>query len=253
MKKILVVLIFIIVSLSNNDNVYAQTDSTKVEYKQENIDSSDFSLRRKYKYLDIILKEEKNLFKIGIQPSVYYTERNFKLLPHIVFEKKISTEWSIIIEDIIEYSINNSVNTMIYNNYYLLKDKALKNSLNFGTRYYYGMKKSVQKKISGNNFNSNYFEFNVSSFPTIKKYDRTFKEQIDNDNYNLIPNSGTSISFDEFSTQVSWGVQRRLNNYSFIDAKFLVNCQPMINSRIRTGDWYIGINIIFGFGFNIKR
>lgn len=248
MKKVLILLIFIIVSISKNDNVFAQSDSIKVEYKQESIDSSDFAVRRKYKYLDIILKDEKNLIKVGIQPSILYTEMKFKITPHIIFEKKISPEWSIIFEDVVDFLIDNKFN----HNYYLSDNKVFKNTINFGTRYYYGMKKAIQKKISGNNFNSNYFEFNISG-PSIERYKKTYVAQFGTYNYRLIPFSGTEIKYFPSGANVSWGLQRRLNNYSFIDAKMVAGFSMDWDPSIGADPWYVGINIIFGFGHNIKR
>ncbi len=252
MKKTVILFFLLIIAFCKNENVYAQSDSLKVEYKQESIDSSDFAVRRKYKYLDIILKDEKNLIKVGLQPSILYTEMKFKIVPHIIFEKKISPEWSIIIEDVIEFSTDNNVigRSAGYNTD-LVESKVFKNTLNFGTRYYYGMKKAIQKKTSGNNFNSNYFELNVSSFPSIERYNNTFKEQIDMYNYKLTTSSGTYVSFDEFATQVSWGIQRRLSNYSFVDAKLYMNFVPL--PGMRSDSWKVGIDIIFGFGYNVKH
>lgn len=243
MKKVLILLIFVIISLCKNDNVFAQSDSLKVEYKQESIDSSDFAVRRKYKYLDIILKDEKNLIKIGVQPSIFYTDNTFELIPHLIFEKKISPAWSLIFDNEIGYSYNRFSNSSV-------NDKIFKFSLNIGTRYYYGINKAIQKKISGNNFNRNYFEFNITGFPSIQKYKKTYLESNGNGN-NTIPLSGTQITYLT-SAQISWGIQRRLSNYTFIDAKMLVgnNLQDYI---VDSGSqWFVGLNIIFGFGYNVK-
>mgnify|MGYP001562529349 CR=1 FL=1 len=253
MKKTVILFFLLIIAFCKNENVYDQSDSLKVEYKQESIDSSDFAVRRKYKYLDIILKDEKNLIKVGIQPSILYTEMKFKIVPHLIFEKKISPEWSIIIEDVIEFSTdNNVIGRSASFNTDLVKSKVFKNTINFGTRYYYGMKKAIQKKISGNNFNSNYFELNISGLPSISRYRDTYKKQIDMFNYEFITENGTYISYSP-SAQVSWGLQRRLNNYSFIDAKMLVGFSTEWDPNVGADPWYVGINIIFGFGYNVKH
>lgn len=251
MKKVLTLLVFVIVSLGKNENVFAQVDSVKVEYKQENKDSSDFFVRRKYKYLDILLKDEKNLMKLGIEPSIVYTEMKFKIFPHLVFEKKISPAWSVIFEDIIELSVDNRPSEHeISSDVYLMKDRLFKNTLNIGTRYYYGMKQAIQEKTSGNNFSSNYFELTLNGFPSVQRYNRTIKVYSDIDNFTLIQKKGTEVSY-EFSAQASWGIQRRLSNYSFVDAKLTANFCPL--PGFRTDNWYVGINIIFGFGYNVKR
>ena len=224
---------FSIIAFLKNGNIYAQSDSVKVEYKQESIDSSSFTNKFKYKYLDIKLKEEKNLLKIGIRPlSLELKERNVSINTYVIFEKKISPEWSVIFENAFVYEHFNSV-------------EQFSNSIDLGTRYYYGMKKAIQKKISGNNFNRNYFELMAYGIPSIdnmieKRQDGTFYQA-----------SGCRYSLFN-SAAISWGIQRRLNNYTFFDTKISAGYNFKTNKHYDEG-LFVGVSFIIGFGWNIKH
>lgn len=251
MKKLLLISSLFFTSFCSSNDVFAQSDSVKVDYKQESIDSTSFFQRRKYKYLDIKLKDEKNLFKLGFEPLLIYEESKFRIKTHLVFEKKIRTEWSFIFEDVIEFSIDNMVNNYGNNEYNLIKKRSLTNSINFGTRYYYGMNKSIREKTSGNNFNSNYFEFSLCSFPSFLRYKNTYSLPITQYTNKIYCQKDNLIDFEQVSTKIAWGIQRRLSNYLFVDAKLYTNFLAI--PGIGTGDWKVGVDIIFGFGYNIKR
>lgn len=245
MKKALSILIFITIFLGKNENISAQTESIKVEYKQESIDSSDYKLRRKYKYLDIIMKDEKNLFKIGVQNTMIFTENQIELMPHLIFEKKVSPAWSLVFDNEVGFNLTQD-DGVRYN------IKTYKYSLNIGTRYYYGIKKAIREKTSGNNFNHNYFEFNIAGFQYIEKSNGTLKSK-----YADNPNMSGSVYYHEMlsSIQISSGLQRRLSNYSFIDAKLTLGwggSRLNLHSNEPYTEWYAGLNLLFGFGYSAR-
>jgi hypothetical protein len=254
MKKLLLISSLFFVSFCSSNDVFAQSDSVKVEYKQESIDSTSFFQRRKYKYLDIKLKDEKNLIKLGVDPAIIYTEMRFNIKPRITFEKKINPSWSLIVEDVMEYLYSNDPRMLNEDDspVHICKESIFSNSFNIGTRYYYGMKKAIREKTSGNNLNGNYFELTINGFPTITHYnvDRFLEP-----NYPyvimLLPEKRTEI-YNYFSFRLSWGIQRRLSNFSFIDAKAFINYGDVVNSTYRTGPVSVGIDINIGFGYNIK-
>lgn len=251
MKKLLLISALFLVSFCNSNDILAQSDSVKVEYKQESVDSTNFFQRRKYKYLDIRLKDEKNLFKIGVDPLLIYEEMKFNIKTHIIFEKKIRTEWSLIFEDVVEFSIDNSVKDLDSPNDNLLKSRTLKNTINFGTRYYYGMKRAIREKTSGNNFNSNYFEFTLCAFPSFYRYNQTYSNWTDPQTNEIYRKKGSMLDFEQMVTKLSWGLQRRLGNYSFVDAKLYTKF--LIVPGLGSDNWGVGIDIVFGFGYNFKR
>jgi len=256
MKKVLVILILVIVSLCNNDKVCAQTDSSKVEYKQESPDSSDFFQRRKYKYLDIKLKDEKNLLKFGVDPAIIYTEMRFNIKPRITFEKKINASWSLIFEDVMDYTFDRSLRTSNVNDdpyVHVKKISRFSNSFNFGTRYYYGMKRGIREKTSGNNLNGNYFEFTMNGFPTITHYNDDYFVDPDSPFVIILKPEKRTETYNYFSLRLSWGIQRRLSNFSFIDAKAFINYGDVVNSSFRTGPVSVGLDINIGFGYSFKR
>lgn len=256
MKKLLLISALFLVSFCNSNDILAQSDSVKVEYKQESVDSTNFFQRRKYKYLDIVMKDEKSLIKAGIDPAIIYTEMRFNIKPRITFEKKVSPSWSLIFEDVMDYTFDRALRTSNVNDdpyVHVKKISRFSNSFNFGTRYYYGMKRGIREKTSGNNLNGNYFEFTMNGFPTITHY---------NDDYFVDPDSPYVIflkpgkrteTYNYFSLRLSWGIQRRLSNFSFIDAKAFINYGDVVNSTFRTGPLSVGLDINIGFGYNFKK
>jgi hypothetical protein len=229
MKNVLIISMFIVVIFYKNGNVYAQTDSIKVEYKQESIDSSDYAVRRNYKYLNISLKEERNLIKLGFKPFVMKYEDTYQLSTSFLFEKKLFPEWSVIAE--FQYSLV----------YYKSTSFSTARKLNIGARYYYGMNNKIQQGKNANNFNGNYFEVSVNSIPPFNT-SRTGAAPISERRP-----QGTAI-------QLSWGIQRRLNNFLFFDTKILGGCvlTPDIGFPMNPY-WFLGLDCTIGFGHNIKK
>ena len=185
MKKLLVVSVFLIIAFFRHEPAHAQKEYSKVNNELQGIDSSEYSLRHKYKYLEIILKDEKNLLKVGYNPSflesggIIADPQFIKLPIDIAFEKKIFLEWSLIAEYQISYRIGYQKQIGSY-------------SLNMGARYYYGMKKAYKEGNSGNNVNSHYLELSINGIPAVS----------------------TKASYI-----IAWGIQQRLNKYTFIDTK----------------------------------
>ncbi len=230
---------FLAVFLYKNDNVYAQTDSLKVDYRQESIDSSDYSLKRNYKYLNISLKEEKNLLKFGFKPFTLLAREDFQFATSIVFEKKIYPEWSVLFELENSFGIYESV-------FHHSKIISMTNTLNVGARYYYGMNRKIKQGKTANNFNGNFLELSINSIPPLNHSKGKLDPEGDN-YYNQSKLQGTAI-------QLSWGIQRRLNNFLFFDAKVFADC--LVNPFPGTGEkpvWHIGFDCTIGFGHNIKR
>ncbi len=231
-----------------NDCVYAQSDSLKVEYKQESTDSSNYSLKPKYKFLNLYLKEEKNLIKIGFKPltMLYKTSysNSYMFAASFLFEKKLFTEWSIISE--FEYSYGYCKYKMYtpegYDKYYYHVKKTI---LNVGVRHYYGMKKAIQQGNNGNNFNGSFFELSINSIPPFNyKHSRQ------------ISGSGTTYYSDQIATkvQLAWGIQRKLSNFAFLDTKMHVGYNVYTDPNwIYSKPWYVGLDFTIGFGYNIKR
>lgn len=241
MKNVLGLSILFAIALSSSNNVLAQTDSVKIEYRQERIDSSDYNLRSKYRYLDINLKEEKNILKIGFKPFTLMSGDYYQFAANVLFEKKIFPEWSMISEFELSF-VNNRTDFL---NFHDMKNRSYK--LNIGARYYYGMEKAIREGNSANNFNGNYFEFSVMSIPPISYLTTTMF----NDYLNQ---QETSTRRHKTALQIAWGIQRRLNNYAFFDTKINVGCKVYPISELDFNElWYVGLDFTIGFGYNFKH
>ena len=233
MKKVLIHIAFVIVILVKNEDVYAQTDSLKVEYKQETIDSSDYTFRRKYKYLDILLKEEKNLLKFGLAPTIIATSNSFQLPVNITFEKKILPEWSLFTNLYSSVSFFKGTSGTVY--------QGAGFGFSIGTRYYYGMKKAIRKGETANNFNRNYFQLTMPPFSY-----SYFTEKVNGESKSY----SSTNKFKQYGS-VAWGIQRRLTNYSYIDT----NISFVLKQSYPTfpGIWYVALGVNVGFGANIRH
>lgn len=240
MRKGLAFSILLVITLCNNVDVYAQPDSVKVEYRQESIDSSDYSVRRKYLYLDINQKEEKNLLKLGFKPLTLISGKSYQFATNVLFEKKIFPEWSLISEFELSF-ISQSID------FFDARDRSKSYKFNIGARYYYGMKKAIREGNSANNFNSNYFELSVMSIPPLSSVTTTVSN-------NMLSQDLTSTKFHKTALQLAWGIQRRLNNYTFFDTKINVGCKVYPITELDFNElWYVGLDFTIGFGYNMKR
>lgn len=197
--------LFIAISFGN-----AQIDSSRVNYSEELKDSSDYKFRRTYQYLDINLKNERMLFKLS--PGYSFSHDRLNLNVNLGIERKVEKSFSIIVTNQLYYQT-----TEKYDNYYF-------NTIGTGFRYYSSLKKRINQGISGNNLNGLYFEFGLNNIVTF---------------FSL---SNEIIFFRLPDPSFSFGIQRRLNNWSFFDI--------FSKSYFVDGFFYssLGFNIGFAWG-----
>jgi hypothetical protein len=220
-KPLLALMLIVVFTFSKK--AYSQADSTRVTYSFESSDSSDYNYRRKYEYLDINLKDETSMFKIAIPTFTitYYnnlsanslTQNNFGLL--FSFERKINPSWSVYVEDENDYSRIAYLNINGYN---------YSSIINWGIRYYFLIKKRIKDGVSGNNCNGVFVDFLVSDLNGMG-YSKIV--------YNATSNSDKFID-DEFKfrlinkpeLRLNIGLQKRLNNFSYIDTRVYMSYTP---------------------------
>ena len=223
-----------LILISSFNQMYSQTDSIKTSYRQESADSSDYYYHRKYQYLDINLKDETNMFKLSV-PTFNLTHTvqgqtgiNTEYLTlYITYEKKINPLWSVLIDESnTDFLANSAV--------------QFNSQFNIGVRYYYLLKDRIKKGTSGNNCNGLYTDF--------------FILNIMNYNYNNNWN-GSNIINNAIKYQLSppvelnIGLQKRLNNFSFIDTKMYFEYQPVYQSN---GIFIFGLAFRIGLGWGWK-
>jgi len=178
-------LLIIATFLSCSATVFAQTDSTKIQYSEETATTSDFNLKETYNYLIRAQVEEKTLLKIGVHGfgmshSGSYLKYGFG------FEQKIKPSFSVLAE--LQHTLE--------------KDWPLKDnptfSLNIGARYYYNINARIRKGKSANNFSANYL--GVLQQNMLVKVNENYQYQ---SNVNFL-----------------YGLQRRIGKYGFVDFGF---------------------------------
>ncbi len=217
------------------NQLFSQTDSIKTIYRQESADSSDYYYHRKYQYLDINLKDETNMFKLSV-PAFYLSHTvqgqtgiNTQYLTlFITYEKKINPSWSVLIDESNTDYLGNS--TLQFNS-----------QCNLGIRYYVLLKDHIKKGISGNNCNGLYTDFFILNIT----------------DYNYLGNSwsGTNIFNygQKFHTsppvELNFGLQKRLNNFSFIDTRMYFEYQPVYQS---SGIFTFGLAFRLGLAWGWK-
>jgi hypothetical protein len=145
-NKILLPMV-VILTILNTFNALAQQDSIKVVYSEENKDSSNYMFRQKYRYIDINMKNETDLLKVGVQTSAFLISKRGVLL---TYEKKLKPSLSILGKTFMESAISDDI-----------KDVPSTLGLTIESRWYHLINKKMKYGTSGNNFHNNYLCFGV--------------------------------------------------------------------------------------------
>lgn len=231
------VAIFLLLVISMNillvNNLFAQKDSVNITYSNEDLSKSDLNYKRKYRYLDINMRKETTLFKLGITPTFSTTGYGldisiFQLAGQFSVEQKISPSFSL---------------SLINYNYYSHYEPGLTifgSSLNLQNKYYYNMKRNIENSISENNFNSNYLSFQLNNVPIYRYYENDFPVY----SGGAIINKETKFELD---FNVGWGIQRRIDKWGYMDAKVKLGYSDA-TARI-----YVGFDMSFGLGFGFSK
>ncbi len=247
-NKLFTILILSGISILMNiskSNLYAQTDTVKIEYSEELKDSSDYNYKLKYKYLNYNLIEEKNLLTLDLVGLNYsYGEGSnifeavttrgnsaFAITTGFSYERKISQAWAAGISNTFYYQKNGD--------YY----KGFSYNTGIMVRYFYNKNKEINYNYSANNFMGNYLGVSIYGF----RYAVT--------EYLPFPVNGSEPSKDSqfiFNPGItlSWGINTRINKYLLIDfAPFL---GYDYNASQKRNDFQFGIRLkaAIGFGFN---
>jgi hypothetical protein len=153
-----------------------------------------------------------------------YTSEQLSL--YFTYEKKITPSWAFLIDN-----VNNGGNTFVAQ--INSNDFVYTNSLNWGIRYYFLMKDRIKKGINGNNCNGVYTDFFLVS---LNKFQFThqvwgYEDGVNFNVHKLVSNFyDFSALFNSAPTfDLNIGLQKRLNNFSFIDAKFYFEYTPEQN------------------------
>lgn len=205
--------------------VFAQADSTKVQYSEENVASSDFNLKETYNYLIRAQVEEKTLLKIGVNGYNFGgsgSQLDYASLTYGVgLEQKIKPSFSVLGE--FRHTLS-SGNPWVENP---------KFALNLGARYYYNIESRIRKGKSANNFSANYlaiFQQNMLA----KLNDVQLRE---NGKY-------------YYYTQVNflYGMQRRIGKYGYVDFGFGPVYKHYPANKQSSQKNIISINVLFSIG-----
>ncbi|MBN1186788.1 MAG: hypothetical protein JXB49_31205 [Bacteroidales bacterium] len=225
-KRVVFSLFVILLSI---DHLSAQNDSIKIEYSEEEITTSNLENKRKYKYIDENLVNEKLIIKFGTTPFglttsyMKYFQNEFSFM--FMTEYKVVPSFSVFLENSFHFNSTYPLELTDYTKYTYA-------SLNTGIRYYYKTKSNMKMGM-GNNFHSNYLEIKVLGLPNYNYYNLMFKPYL----------------------MAKWGMQRRISNWGYIDVGPYISkiMKVMDNKYIWTNnDYIIGLNLQFGLGLGVK-
>jgi len=208
-QRSLLMIITVCSVILNCFQTFAQQDSLKVTYTEE---TSNYLLKQKYHYFDINLKNETNLLKAGALASIVC----YKTLGQISFEHKLNPFMSVLFKTAYGSYDNGEDSIHLFPNEF--------GSVSIESRLYPRARRRIQNGISGNNLNGYYCCFEIGKVISREK------------------------NYDAFM-QVGWGLQRRLNNYSYIDIS-LRSSILIRKGNVSSDDT---INIEFGFGKSSKK
>ncbi|WKN46306.1 hypothetical protein [Tunicatimonas pelagia] len=216
MKQTLLVLLIVLNSVLSVQIVLAQSDTVTITYSEEAADSSDFSLKEKYKYWTRANVEEKSMFKIGLSsigwgggPFVGY---------HFAYERKIGVPFSILAQ--YEHNVTGWDN----------------NSLGFGaaTRYYYLMPGLIKKGKSANNLSSLYLSLQAENIWSSHRDA-------------FLSNNSVMLSERQIQRIAAFsllqGIQLRLGKYGYLDANLGYRYSPSLKRD------YVELNFSVGVAF----
>jgi hypothetical protein len=196
----------------------AQTDTTRIEISEEVEDVSDFYYRSRYEYLDLNMKQDRSLVKLGLFPFIPDLNSDFSTVYlQAAYETKFGKQFSIAREINAVYSISNK------------RVHTTNTGFDISCRYYYGMKKRIVEGNGADNLNGMYFSFGLrrlAVYSTTREYD----------NYNHSTKS-SSLAVKP-SVMIAAGYQKRLTRLLFMDTQafgYWNNTRPVLGVRILLG------------------
>jgi len=212
-----------------SQKVQGQEESITIENSTELIKESDFKQKRKYKYLDNELREEKTLIKFGLSPlSSFATAFGMSLASisgNLSYEQKVIPSLSIILNNNFDYQMNGR--------YY--KGSGFSNDI--GVRYYYSMNKEIKTGASKNNFNSNYFSIKLDE---IISYKSSEYHSFGLNGYIGGYSDSTVWTYKPY-INLSWGMQRRIGKWFYMDGG------PYF--KFNADSYGFGLNLQLGVGW----
>jgi len=208
-------LMLMLVAIFSSLCVFAQNDTIRVEVLPTNAIINSYSIQSpdsiliesqpatdsyynlKYEYLDMLLRDETRLFKLGISPFKPNEKYDFSiLLSQLAYERKYNSTLAGIVE------LNQEL--------MLLKQGSIFiNSFDIGIRAYLNKKKQIRKGISGNNCNGIYAGSKLSSL--LQAVTQFTDESHD-----------TYVSFRPMP-ELNIGIQQRISNLFYVDATTFIN------------------------------
>ena len=202
---------------------FAQQDSVLVTYDEEPAESSNFSLKEKYKYFTRASVEEKSMLKAGISNIGFASNAGLFMEHTFAFEKKINVPFSVLVQ----YRQGMSG----WRSSHVGVDAAV--------RYYYSLPRRIRQGKSANNLSANYFSVQV---------DNTWQ------GVNRVASLG-QFTFLETSTyrtsyvSLLYGIQRRLGKHGYVDFNLGGAYQPKRWGAYNRRRFFLDSNLSIGFAF----
>ena len=201
----------------------AQSDSVTVSYHEEVADSSDFSLKEKYRYFTRATVEETSMFKVGLSNIGFAGYYGISMGLRIAYERKISVPFSVFVQ--YRHQMHGWTSNGL--------------GLDVALRYYYSLPSRIKRGKSANNFSANYF-----SLQSNNGWEAGY----------AFSGSGLYVqregTYYRPSVSLLYGIQRRLGKRGFVDVNLggTYHVTPL-SRELRGNPFSIGMNFTIGVAF----
>ncbi len=201
----------------------AQQDSVSVTYAEEPADSSNFSLKEKYKYFTRATVEEKFMLKAGLSDLGAASYYGLFMENVFTFEGKINVPFSMLAQ--FRQGMSGWQNSHV--------------GIDVAVRYYYSLPRRIRKGKSANNFSANYFSVQI---------DNTWRDESTYVFRNSPPIADAGVRrTSRFS--LLYGIQRRLGKHGYVDFNVGGAYQPKQWFGDNRRRFFFDSNFSIGFAF----
>ncbi|MGB3778506.1 MAG: hypothetical protein WA960_09105 [Tunicatimonas sp.] len=201
----------------------AQQDSVSVTYAEEPAESSNFSLKEKYRYWTRASVEEKSMLKAGLSGIGYGGFYGLFLEHAFALERKINVPFSVLAQ--YRHGMTGWENSHL--------------GLDVGVRWYYSLPRRIRQGKSANNLSANYFSVQL---------DNTWSG-----GHTYVPR-GQFVSVETWTSRTShvsllYGIQRRLGKHGYVDFNVGGAYRPKQWSGDSRRRFFFDSNFSIGFAF----
>ena len=202
---------------------FAQQDSVSISYDEEPAESSNFSLKEKYKYFTRSNVEETSMLKAGLSNIGFASYAGLFMEHTFAYEKKINVPFSVLAQ----YRQGMSG----WRSSHVGVDAAV--------RYYYSLPRRIRQGKSANNLSANYFSVQIdNTWQGLSRF-------VSQGQFTFLETKTYRTS----NISLRYGIQRRLGKHGYVDFN-LGGVYPLNRGWAGTRPpFHVDINYSIGFAF----